>query len=180
MNIRLATPADARAIAQVHVASWLSTYRGIVPDENLRKLNVDSRTLKWQEILAHPKPGTWDLVAVDDAGAICGFVVGGPERSGDPDFKGELYAIYLLETSQRQGLGTRLTLELATRLKADGWTSMLVWVLEANPSCRFYEALGGVRARQKDVPFSGTPLSEIGYGWSDLDVLIERAHKRLA
>jgi hypothetical protein len=35
-NIRLAVVHDARAIAEVHVASWKSTYRGIFADAILR------------------------------------------------------------------------------------------------------------------------------------------------
>jgi hypothetical protein len=33
--IRAATVSDAQEIARVHVASWLSTYRGLLPDDFL-------------------------------------------------------------------------------------------------------------------------------------------------
>lgn len=175
MIIRPATPADARDIASVHVSSWHTTYPGLVPDEHLKKLTVESRIPKWLETLEKPKPGTYNLVAVNDQGQIVGFIDGGPERSGDPDYKSELYAIYLLQAAQRKGLGRRLTHELTTRLLADGWPSLLVWVLETNPSKHFYEYLGGKPVRRKMVKFSGAETPEVAYGWIDLKVLHERS-----
>ena len=41
--IREATPDDARAIAEVHVASWRWAYRGDLPAEFLDGLSVDDR-----------------------------------------------------------------------------------------------------------------------------------------
>lgn len=173
--IRTATLGDAAAIAAVHVASWHTTYPGLVPDEHLKKLTVEARIPKWQETLGNPKPGTYDLVAENELGQIAGFIDGGPERSGDPEFKSELYAIYLLQSVQRKGLGRRLTHELTTRLLNDGWTSLMVWVLDANPSKRFYEYLGGKRVRDKRVKFGGVDILEVAYGWMDLRLLHERS-----
>ena len=39
--IRPATEADARTIAEIHVAGWVAAYRGMVPDELLASLSVD-------------------------------------------------------------------------------------------------------------------------------------------
>jgi len=41
--IRPATPEDARAIAEVHVASWRYAYRGLLPDDVLDRLSVEER-----------------------------------------------------------------------------------------------------------------------------------------
>jgi hypothetical protein len=43
LDIRRASQSDARAIAEVHVASWRETYRGIVPDAFLDALSVAER-----------------------------------------------------------------------------------------------------------------------------------------
>jgi len=40
-TIRRATPADARAIAQVRVDAWRVTYRGMIPDAYLDAMTVD-------------------------------------------------------------------------------------------------------------------------------------------
>ncbi len=86
---------------------------------------------------------------------------GGPERSGDPVYTGELYAIYLLEGWQRRGIGRRLTIEVVRQLTQQGLTSLLVWVLAENPSRRFYEALGGRQVREKLEMTGGVQLIEV-------------------
>ena len=84
------------------------------------------------------------FVAETENGDIVGFANAGPEREGDRIYRGELYAIYILEEYQRIGLGRRLFSSVTRRLLADGFNSMLLWVLEDNrPAIRFYESLGG-------------------------------------
>jgi len=55
--IREATSDDARAIAEVHMASWRWAYRGDLPAEFLDGLTVDDREREWREWLA-AAPGT--------------------------------------------------------------------------------------------------------------------------
>src|ERR1700685_869365 len=142
-NVRLARVDDARAIAEVHVASWRTTYKGIFSDALLDNLSVDKRELSWREMLASPEPNSVTLVACNVGGSIVGFVSGGAERTGRLGYEGELYAIYLLQLAQRQGLGTLLVQHFVCELRARGLGSMAVWVLAANPFREFYEALGG-------------------------------------
>jgi FR47-like protein len=54
------------------------------------------------------------------------------------------------------------------RLARAGIDSMLVWVLAANPSRRFYEALGGRQVCEKQIEIGGVMLDEIAYGWADV------------
>jgi L-amino acid N-acyltransferase YncA len=171
MVIREASLADAAAIAHVHVDSWRTTYRRIIPDEYLAKLSYDGRTRFWERRLAAMADGEFAYVAEDEAGQIVGIAVGGPERSGDPVYQGELCGIYLLESHQRQGIGRQLTLTIVVRLAQAGIHSMLVWVLAENPSRRFYEALGGQVIRQKPIEIGGVTLDEVAYGWTDTRLL---------
>lgn len=61
--IRDATSTDARAIAEVHVASWRWAYRDDLPVEFLDGLSVDDREREWNEWLAPDQPGAGTLVA---------------------------------------------------------------------------------------------------------------------
>lgn len=47
-SIRGATVADAEGIAHIHVASWRSTYRGIMPDALLAGLSMERRAANWR------------------------------------------------------------------------------------------------------------------------------------
>ena len=146
MHMREAVEADARAMARVHVESWRTTYRGIVPDDYLASLSVDEREGRWQRILAYPGESR-SFVSEDNADAIFGFASGGPDRDGDPDFAGELWSIYLLASHQHRGAGAALVARVAEDLIERGLRSMLVWVLAENPYRRFYEKLGGPRGQ---------------------------------
>jgi ribosomal protein S18 acetylase RimI-like enzyme len=166
--IRPAHPDDAPGIARVHVDSWRTTYKGIIPDTILDNLSYEARTRQWRIGLSNPNRKIFDYVAVDPSDQIVGFVNGGTERSGDPEYKGELYAIYLLKEVQGQGLGRRLMLTLVERLVQEGYTNMLLWVLAANPARKFYEKMGGHVLRSRYEDFGGTMLEEVAYGWGDI------------
>ena len=173
MQIRTATIADVAAIARVHVESWRTTYKGILPDDYLADLAYEQRERLWRRILSKPGGQRLVYVAEETPGNIVGFASGGRERSRDPVYSGELYAIYLLENWQRQGLGRQLTVTLVGQLIQAGLTSLLVWVLAENRSRRFYEALGSQQVRQQPVTIGGAELIEVAYGWLDARTIID-------
>lgn len=88
MIIRMASTADAVGIARVHVDTWRTTYRGLVPDAFLDGLSYETGRERWAKRLAEATSGQFVLVAEDDSGAVVGFAAAGPNRSpGQPDPK---------------------------------------------------------------------------------------------
>ena len=75
--VREATIDDARAIAQVQVESWKTTYAGIVPDAHLASLNVEEREEQWKEQFAAANSL---MFVVESNVGIFGFVSGGKLR----------------------------------------------------------------------------------------------------
>jgi GNAT superfamily N-acetyltransferase len=175
MHIRPAHAHDVTAIARVHVESWRTTYTGIVPDDFLASLSYAQRERLWHQFLTPPGNQTIVYVAADASDQVVGFASGGPERSGDTIYTGELYAIYLLAAYQRRGIGRQLMTTLVSRLFQDGMTALLLWVLAANPARQFYERLGGKQIYTKTVTMGNTSLDEIAYGWQDARRLIAHA-----
>lgn len=111
MKIRAATPEDATAIGHVHVDSWRTTYRDLMPTSVLAALSVEQRAAMWRQAAEAAQRGesrSFLLVAEDPAEGIVGFAWAGPERDEDSRFDGELYAIYLLERHQGRGVGRQL------------------------------------------------------------------------
>ena len=169
--IRPAVPEDAPAIAQVHVESWRTTYRGIFPQGLLDGLSIEDRARFWKDALANPPARSVTLVGCNETGQIVGFASGGVERTGHLGCDSELQAIYLLIGAQRQGLGTLLIRRFARELRSMGFNSMAVWVLARNPSRKFYEALGSSVITEQQIERGGESYTEIAYGWSDLKEL---------
>ncbi|MEH1764964.1 MAG: GNAT family N-acetyltransferase [Nostoc sp.] len=168
MIVREASHHDVPTIAKVHVDTWRTTYRGIVPDEHLTNLSYEQRANGWYQILNHaPKDGNFTYVAEEEPGEIVGFANGGVERTGNPVYKGELTAIYILQNHQGKGIGRCLAQAVVERLSRSGINSMLVWVLVNNPACQFYAALGGKPVYEKELEIGGKPLIEVAYGWTD-------------
>ena len=173
IKIREATPDDAAGIARVHVESSRTTYGGLLPEEAFAAMTFERRLSNWSKTLGGEEGGEFVFVA-EDEGQIVGFASGGPEREGDADFDGELYTVYLLPEQQRRGTGRRLSRAVAERLARLGFRSMMLWVLEENPACRFYEALGGARVREEEIERGGRSLKKVAYGWADIEALCGR------
>jgi ribosomal protein S18 acetylase RimI-like enzyme len=122
MQIRKAILSDAAAISRVHVDSWRSTYRGIVPEPYLTSLSYEDRTKRWERDL---DGGKLVFVAENEAGQVVAFTNGGAERTGHPEYEGELYAIYILEVYQGQGIGKKLVSSMMDSLVQRGLRFML-------------------------------------------------------
>ena len=74
MRIRPAVLDDADAIAHVHLASWKTTYPGIIAQDYIDSLRVEVGTAMWRTRLTENAPATF--VAEDESG-IFGFAAGG-------------------------------------------------------------------------------------------------------
>ena len=171
-EIRRATVEDANAIGRVHADSWRSTYKAIVPDRYLDSIDVEEWAERHRQALTDPGDREVSYVA-EVQHEVVGWAASGPNRDADPTYVGGLYAIYLLADYQRQGIGLRLTVAVAEGLMEFGIRSMLVWVLTENWSARqFYEALGAGYVQERRITIGGASLSEVAYGWKDLNRLV--------
>ncbi len=173
MKIRKAVPADADAVFWVRVKSWQTSYAGILPARFLADLGSPVHLKEWQDERDNLNHNKVTYVAEDAGGKIVGFAIGGPERTGDAVFQGELYAIYLLEQIQHQGIGSRLVQVVSGELMTRGYPSMLVWAISSNPTRGFYEKLGGEVVDQKEIEIGGAYYTEIAYGWRDIRALVD-------
>jgi GNAT superfamily N-acetyltransferase len=169
-HVREARQDDATAIARVHVDSWRSTYRGIVPEGFLAQMSYQDFEDRWRGGLRNVRePRLAFRVAELPSGRIVGFASGGP-RHGPlyTDYAGELYTLYLLREHQRAGIGQRLVGSVARGLAEGGTYSLLAWVLARNPSRHFYEAVGGELLGSQEIEIGGARLEEVAYGWQRL------------
>jgi ribosomal protein S18 acetylase RimI-like enzyme len=175
--VRPAALDDAAAIARVHVASWRTTYRGLLTDDFLVSLTEEAYTDRWRRVIGD---GLSRVFVVDEQrrgqprrfsdDEIVGFASCGRERAGESGFAGELYAIYILDRAQRQGHGRELVRAVAGALREMKLPDMIVWVLRDNQAARhFYEHLGGAYVRAQPITIGTATLEEVSYGWRSLD-----------
>lgn len=164
--IRPATLSDSPAIARVHVSSWRSTFRGLLPDDFLASLDEAHYEERWKRLIG---ASTSKVYVVDAEDGIVGFASGGRERAGVAGFGGELYAIFLIDSAQRRGFGISLVRALVGGLRDMGLDDMIVWVLRDNWGARhFYERLGGVYIETHPITFGSASIPEVSYGWRRL------------
>jgi ribosomal protein S18 acetylase RimI-like enzyme len=167
-----AGPADAEALARIHVASWRETYRGLLPDAYLARMSEEAHARRFTHALMHPGQDEVTLAAATRSGLV-GYAQGGPSRRRTPG-EGEIATLYVLRAAQRHGLGRRLLIETARALAARGARSLVISVLRDNLAARgFYEHLGGVAEPPRLEPGPGGGLlHEVAYGWRDIGRLI--------
>lgn len=170
--VRRAAPDDATRIAEVLVASWQTTYPGIVDQDYVDRLDVSNATSRWSQRLSSIDSSAPDIFVASTAdGGIVGFLSGGLIREPYPGFDAELHAIYLLQQYQRIGIGQRLTREWAAAAVDRGLHAAVVRVLARNPACSFYERLGAAHLHDAQLVIGEKPYPERWYGWPDLRVL---------
>lgn len=176
-RFRGALPSDASALGALHVASWLETYNGILPDELLARLSVDGRAAMWAQTLSDHEGSARSAVwLAEDGQRLVGFGACGAQRDdalAGMGFSGEIEAIYVLRAHQRLGVGRSIISLLAQALLDQGHRAATLWVLRENRAARcFYERVGGVVVGEKKEERLDATLSEVAYGWTDLSGLV--------
>ena len=171
ITVRRASPADAGAIANVHVASWRTTYTGIVAQAYLDALSIDERTAAWARRLSNASRSRSEIFVAERSGEVVGFAAGGPRQNPTNGYEAQLHAIYLRSEAQGAGTGRKLARAWAAAAIDRGLDSAIVDVLKQNPARRFYERLGARHLGDIDVVIGDDVYTEARYGWTDLRVL---------
>lgn len=165
--IRPARLADAEGIARAHTASWQTSYRGILPDAVLARIDVDQRAASWRRTLQDRSVLT--LVAYDTTHHdIVGLCDAGRTRASSA-YAAEVYRIYVEHHAKRHGLGREMFAQVTDWLRTQELRSLIIWVLDNNHhACRFYEAMGGRALSRVQSTVSGFPVVELSYVWDRL------------
>ncbi len=169
--IREAFIDDCAGIARVIVDTWRAAYDGIIARDYLERLSYVERQGHLENFFATAPEKTFAFVAVDGSGGITGYAGAGLETDASSHVHGELYALYVLQEHQGNGVGRRLVGAVARRFASMNVNSLIVWVLAGNPCTRFYDKLGGWRLGTRKLDIAGEAHDVVSYGWSNLDRL---------
>jgi ribosomal protein S18 acetylase RimI-like enzyme len=153
---------DVPAIARLHVKAWNETYWYVS-----KPPSYEIREWQWKERFTITD-GSWFCIVIENQKKeLIGFAMGSRYAHEDlPLYSGELDKLYLLQEYQRLGLGRKLICMAATRFVSQNIHNMVLFGEASNPTCAFYEAMGGERLYAANGEFHG------GYGWLDLSKLV--------
>jgi ribosomal protein S18 acetylase RimI-like enzyme len=170
INLRKAESNDASALGHIQVTSWRSAFRNIAPDDYLNhQVSESNQANDWKEILADSE----QVVYVAEVGdKTIAYAWAHREEDKAIEWDAELISMHILPEHKRQGIGQKLFTAVTEQLEKQGCKSIYLWVLEDNhPSRKFYEALGGQLAGSHQINLGGKDLTEVAYGWKDINTL---------
>jgi len=141
VTVRPAVPGDAAAMARVHVASWRSTYRGLMPDAMLDDPGfVRRREGFWTAALTDQRFAANRVAVADDDGEVVGIAMSGPATDADMRGRLHLYVLYLLDGHHGSGAGGALLDAVVAPTEP-----AVLWVADPNPRAQaFYRKRGFV------------------------------------
>ena len=163
-TIREVKLTEIAVLSELHVKAWNETYPG-----GGKKPTVALRESQWHTVFNRDDNSWFCLFLVTGDNKPVGFLYG--TKYDRPDifpFDGQVSKIYILQRYIRLGLGRKLLLRAVREFQKRGMNSMILFGSSENPSCAFHEAMGGERL------FSKTGLFNGGYGWSNLNVMLNR------
>ena len=150
--IRLATPADAEAIAAVQLRAWQRAYADFLPSEAVEAATSGSRRARWLEHIDDDSTTRSTTQLFDQDGVVAGFASVGPARDRDAGAEvGELMALYVDPVAQGAGVGRALLDAADGLLRADGYAEAVLWVFEENAMARDFYARHGWILEPADV-----------------------------
>ena len=176
VTVRDAKESDAAGLARVSIESWRATYRGILPDESLDKMNLIDRRRMWIGLIKRPG-ALIHLVALtkneQQRERIVGFISLGPTRNHRLSYPWEIYSFYISPSYIRRGIGQKLLLAAFQALLLRSAHSCCLWVLTDNHTARhFYKAVGGQVVAKGNGPLEGLTVNGEVYAWEDLQTTI--------
>ena len=175
-TIRPASRTDLEAIATLHVSSWQSAYRGILPDSVLDRLNAADRVRDWSRWLGTPDARTFAAIQRRQLVGFARVLPAGPAADAPPA-SGEISHLYVAPDSQSMGVGQALLARSLEDIVARGFERAVLWVLEKNYRARAFYERAGFRldgARRTDPELLGSDAPEVRYQISIPETTIRR------
>ena len=172
MEIRRANIDDIEGIAKVHVDSWRTTYKGIIPDEFLSNLSYGNRIEVWKRNMKDNN--NYIVVAENEKKQIVAFVTAGKRETNEIKNSGDLTSIYALKEYQGMGIGKKLLKEAFLHFEKLGYQKIFVEVLDDNKTKYFYEYYGAEYVKTVQIKIGGKVLNEAIYEWNSVENVLSK------
>lgn len=152
VHIRSVKTGDAPQLAHIQTESWKAAFQQIIPIDILSEYtDPESVTRMYEHLLTH---GIAHGYILELDGAPHGIAWWDAAREPDMSGTAELICIHSLPAHWHQGYGKLLLEKVLRDVKSAGYSSILLWVFDANlPAIRFYRSLGFTASGRKRPSF---------------------------
>ncbi len=153
--IRRAKFSDAREMGSCHYHCWQETYRGLIVDSYLDALDEQKNMERFEKM--YQLIGEYQYV-LEYGNRIIGLF--DMSKARDDYAPIEVQGLYLRKSFQGKGLGRRIM----TFIKAEcNNSNFYLWCLRNNPTCGYYEYMGGKVVDKRIISIGGCEEEEICY-----------------
>lgn len=153
---------DLRQVSEIIVRGWQTAYTGIIDNEYLDSLSIDS---KYQKMLNNYKENGFIVAEKNnEIVGFCRYRVGNEYIKRFPNVDCEICALYVKPESKRIGIGKKLVNYVKKAFREAGFTKMIIWCLKENyPSRAFYEKMGGNYCGENIIEKGNKKYKEAGF-----------------
>ena len=173
MNIRYATPVDAKGIAALHTLSWRLTYKDALNEEYLQNIVPNERESIWEQRFSEPKENQCVVVAEfksELVGFACAYAL---EHEAWGSY---LDNLHVSESYQGSGIGQALLLKVAQWCNQHTPDAgMYLLVNQDNLNAQKFYVRGGARNIQSSVwnAPDGSVVPTYIYAWDSVETLFK-------
>ncbi|MFA0057953.1 GNAT family N-acetyltransferase [Vibrio echinoideorum] len=134
-DVRKARLSDIQEIALIHVQSWKSAFKGLMPERYINSYTFEDRKTEWLSIL---NSGSESVIIVEENNKLVGFL----SYSENVHFL-YLSKLYLCPSIYGKGVGCILMKELESNAQLASIDLIRLYVLDSNQSAiKFYSKQG--------------------------------------
>ncbi|MEJ6980953.1 GNAT family N-acetyltransferase [Pedobacter sp. P351] len=155
MNIRLASSNDIFLIHQLANAIWHSTYKSILPIEQIEFML--SKMYSIESLQSQLDEGITFIFAEAEGKALA---FASYSLSDSQQFIYKIHKLYILPEEQGKGLGTHLTNFIKRDARAKGGKILELNVNRNNPAQNFYRKYGFEVFEEVDIPYYQYTLND--------------------
>lgn len=157
MEIRYINASDDKMkISGIYEESWKYAYKDIIPQEFLNSIERG----RWVSAL---DLSSWNTVVCIEKGEYIGTSSFSKSRFQEYPYHGEIISIYMRPEYMGKGYGTKLLKYIIKELSRQGYSELLLWVLEDNHLAKeFYKRNGFIETdNYLDDNIEGKQLREV-------------------
>lgn len=170
MVLRKALNKDIKNIAKLNIDNWKMTYQGLLSEEFLNNLSIETSIKEWNEsILDHNK----QIFIVEEDNTLLGYSVFTKDHTIDNCWYIETLQVNI--EARRKGIGTKLIQKAGNYAYKNGYKCMSICIIQGNENARnLYTKLGAEHYMYFKDDFHGTQTNSEKLIWNNLTCFKER------